>query len=179
MRLLQQQRALDALSSLGYVDAARFGVIGHSLGGRATINLTCLDERIVVGVSSTGISPNCSNIYRYCSWDDNLSPLLSKAMSTDGRIPWEYNEMLSLCALRALLVLEPYNDCHNPDVAATMECVYRAWGVFELLGCAENLAMLIHGAGHGTPHDVRQVGYAWFDRHLCSGARPGSGPPQS
>jgi len=178
VRLVQQQRALDALASLPYVDAGKFGVIGHSLGGRATVNLACLDERIVAAVSSTGISPNCSNIYRYLAWDDNLSPLLSKAMSPDGRIPWEYNEMLSLCAPRAMLVLEPYNDLHNPDVAATMECVYRAWAVYQLLGHTQNLTMLIHGAGHGTPHDVRQVGYTWFDRHLCGGAQPGAQPQQ-
>lgn len=169
MRLFEQQRLLDTLATLPYVDAARFGVIGNSLGGRATIYLTCLDERIVAGVSSTGISPNCTNVYRNYDASSALSPLLTKAIATDGRIPWEYNEMLSLAAPRALLVLEPCNDPYNPDVAPVMECAYRAWPVFELLGSTENLAMLVHGRGHDTPPDIREFAYVWFDRHLRGG----------
>jgi len=166
MRLFEQQRLLDTLATLPEVDAARFGVIGNSLGGRASVYLTCLDKRIVAGVSSTGISPNCTNVYRNINPAMALSPPLTRAIAADGRMPWEYQELLALAAPRALLALEPVNDPYNPDVAPVMACVYRAWPVFERLGCAGNLALLVHGRGHATPPDLREFAYGWFDRHL-------------
>ena len=76
--------------------------------------------------------------------------------------------MIALVAPRALLALEPYNDVDgcNPDVGPTMECVYRAAGAFRLLGVPEHLALLVHGDGHTTTGDVRDLAYRWLERFL-------------
>jgi len=164
-RLWDHKRALDVLETLPCVEK-KFGAIGNSLGGRSVMYTTALDERITAAVSSTGISPNATNVFRSCTIQTELSPALSAAISKKGRIPWEYHEMIALCAPRALLALEPYNDSENPDVFPTFECIYRASSVYRLLGVPDRLTMICHGEGHDTPDDLREFAYRWFDRFL-------------
>jgi len=164
-RLWDHKRALDVLEKLPYVSDT-FGAIGNSLGGRAVMYLAALDERIAAAVSSTGISPNATNVFRSCTIQTELSPPLSAAISRDGKIPWDYHEMIALCAPRALLALEPYNDTENPDVLPSFECLHRASGVYRLLGHPERLTMVCHGEGHDTPDDLREFAYRWLDRFL-------------
>jgi dienelactone hydrolase len=164
--LLDHQRALDVMGRMDFISGRSFGCMGNSLGGRGVMYLTAFDERIAAGVSSTGISPNCSNVYRYCGSTGQSSPQLSKAISASGKMPWDYHELVALCAPRALLVLEPCNDPYNPDVWPVMQSVYSAWDVYKLLGHPERLAIYAHGDGHNTIPDVRGFAYAWFDRFL-------------
>ncbi|HUW56847.1 MAG TPA: dienelactone hydrolase family protein [Planctomycetota bacterium] len=168
-RLWDHKRALDVLEELPFVRGKSFGAIGNSLGGRAVMYLAALDERIAAAVSSTGISPNATNVFRSCTIQTELSPALSAAISKKGKIPWEYHEMVALCAPRALLALEPYNDSENPDVFPTFECIYRASSVYRLLGHPERLTMVCHGEGHDTPDDLREFAYRWLERFLPKG----------
>ena len=64
------------------------------------------------------------------------------------------------------MCLEPFNDPHNPDPMATIECVHRAWQVYNLLEQSQNLALYMHGDGHDTVDEVRDMAYDWFDSHL-------------
>ncbi|HUU43900.1 MAG TPA: dienelactone hydrolase family protein [Planctomycetota bacterium] len=171
-RLWDHKRALDVLETLPFVEKT-FGAIGNSLGGRSVMYLAALDERIAAAVSSTGISPNATNVFRSCTIQTELSPALSRAIAKNGKIPWEYHEMIALCAPRALLALEPYNDSENPDVFPTFECVYRASSVYRLLGVPERLTMVCHGEGHDTPDDLREFACRWLDRFLKQDAGAG------
>lgn len=166
-RILDHARALDVLEKLGWVKEGMFGAIGDSLGGRGVMFLTAFDERVKAAVSSTGISPNCSNVYRDCTGrETSASPKLRQAILTNGKMPWDYHEMVALCAPRAYLALEPFNDKYNTDVWPTFQSVYWATEVYKLLGHAERLAILVHGDGHDTPPDMRRFAYDWFDRFL-------------
>ena len=171
-RLAEHSRAIDALATLPFVAdknvcaTKRFGAIGNSLGGRTVMYLAAFDERVAAAVSSTGISPNATNVFRSCTYQTDLSPAMSRAIVKNGKIPWDYHEMIALVAPRALLALEPWNDTENPDVHPTFECFYRATGVYRLLGCPERLSMLVHGEGHDTPADAREFAYRWLDRFL-------------
>jgi dienelactone hydrolase len=166
-RLLEQKRALDVLEKQKEIIPGAIGIIGHSLGGRAVTHLAALDKRVRATAISAGISPNCTNTYRRITWSEPQNPILSKAIQTTyGKCPWEYQEMLSLCAPRALLAMEPWNDDYNPDVSVTFECLMRASKVYKLLGAADNLSVIAHGEGHATGDMLREYAYEWLNRHL-------------
>jgi len=167
IRTLEQSRAIDLLATQDYVDASGgFGVMGNSLGGRAALHLAALDERITAAVPSCGLSPVCTNVYRLIRRDRYLCPPLSAHIEKDGKAIWDYHEMLALCAPRAVLLLEPFNDPYNPEIASVFRCFDSASGVYELLAEPEKLAIYAHGDGHDTVPPVRESAYRWFDRFL-------------
>lgn len=167
-RVFEQKRVMDVVQTLGWARGRSFGAMGNSLGGGLVVFLAAFDERIAAAAPSCGISPNVSNVFRYITRHAALMPTLSAAITQTGRMPWDYHELLALCAPRALLAFEPYNDTEgcNPDVGTTIECLNRAAQVYRLLGHPERLAFMIHGDGHDTPPDVREMAYRWFDRFL-------------
>ena len=165
-RVLGHVRVLDVLDQLDYVKKDGYGVMGNSLGGQAAFYLAALDERIKVAVLSTGLSPNLTNIYRALNRTQQLEPAVINAMKRRGHTPWELNEMLALCAPRAVLCIEPFNDPCNPYTEATIDCIKSAWEVYNLVGDPSKLAMYIHGDGHDTVDDVRNFAYDWIERFM-------------
>lgn len=165
-RVLGHIRALDVLDQLESVDHSGYGVIGNSLGGQAAFYIAALDERIKAAVISTGISPNATNVYRDLTRTQPLEAAVTEYVKEKGRAPWELNEMLALCAPRAVLCLEPFNDPYNPYTSVTMDCIKSAWGVYDLLGYPTELSMYIHGDGHDTTDRVRRLAYDWIEEKL-------------
>lgn len=166
-RVLGHIRALDVLDALEYVDHTGYGVIGNSLGGQASFYIAALDERIKAAVISTGISPNATNVYRDLTRTQALELGVTRYIKENGRTPWELNEMLSLCAPRAVLCLEPFNDPYNPFTSVTIDCIKSAWEVYNLLGAPDKLTMHIHGDGHDTVDTVRALAYDWLERFMA------------
>ena len=167
IRLLEQVRGFDVLENLGYVKKDSLGIIGHSMGGRAVTHLAALDDRVKACVSSAGVSPNCTNVYRRISWSEPQNPIISKFIKDSyGRMPWDYHELLSLCAPRAFMAVEPYNDDYNPDPDATFQCIRSASDAYTLLDAPEKLLLYLHGEKHHTPPHVREDAYHWLDRNL-------------
>ncbi len=165
-RTLGHIRALDVLDQLDFVKKDGYGAIGNSLGGAGAFYLTAFDERVKAAVISTGISPKVTNIYRALNRAQQLEPALIDAMRVDGRTPWEHNELLALCAPRAVLCIEPFNDPYNPYTSVSIDCIRSAWEVYNLLGEPQKLSMYIHGDGHDTVKDVRNFAYDWLERFL-------------
>ena len=165
-RVLGHVRALDVLDQLDYVKRDGYGVIGNSLGGQAAFYIAAFDQRIKAAVLSTGISPNLTNMYRALNRTQQLELGLIEAMRKNGKTPWELNEVLALCAPRAVLCIEPFNDPCNPYTAATIDCIQSAWEVYDLLGEPARFSMYIHGDGHDTVDDVRNFAYDWIDRFM-------------
>jgi hypothetical protein len=165
-RVLGHVRALDVLDALDYVIHDGYGVIGNSLGGQASFYITALDERIKASVISTGISPNATNVYRDLTRTQHLEPAVTEYIRIHGKTPWELSEMLSLCAPKAVLCLEPFNDPYNPYTSVTIDCIQRAWDVYKLLEAPDKLTMYIHGDGHDTVDNVRNFAYGWLERFL-------------
>jgi len=165
-RILDHQRALDVLQKLDCVSDAGFGAIGDSLGGRGVMNLTAFDERVTTAVSSTGVSPHFNNVVRYRPQPDAATVKLIDPEEPVRRVPWDYHELIALCAPRALLVLEAINDVYGPNVWPDLACFYQASEVYKLLGQPERISMVTHGDGHGTPPHIRRFAYNWLDRFL-------------
>jgi hypothetical protein len=84
----------------------------------------------------------------------------------NGKSPWELNEMVALCAPRAVLVLEPFNDKYNPYTSVVYECVQSAHKVYALLEHPERLCFYIHGDNHDTVDSVRELAYDFIDRFM-------------
>jgi len=168
-RLWEHQRLLDVLDRLPYVRPRKHGVMGNSLGGRMTMFLAAFDERIAAAVPSTGISPNLTNVYRLMSGHpaNRSSPQwIEHFLATGGHMLYDYEDMIALCAPRALLVLEPYNDAYNPYIEANFRCYLAGQRAYALLGKPECFCTLNHGDGHATLEDVREFAYRWFVRWL-------------
>lgn len=165
IRLFIQQCAVDILVNHPKVNPEKISCIGNSLGGRLSIYLGAFDERIKAAVVSTGVSTNFTNTFRNTSIEQTVahSPLINAAIMKNGRPTWEYEEMLSLVAPRALILLEPFNDPYNPFVETTLEAFLSARRVYELLGKPENCTLVCHGRGHGTPDEMRDYSYKLVD----------------
>ena len=165
-RVLGHIRAVDVLEALDYVKKDGYGVIGNSLGGQASFYLTGLDERIKASVVSTGLSPFATNAYRLVGKPAPIHPYEAAMLSKNGKSPWEINEMIGLCAPRAVLFLEPFNDPYNPYVETSFECVKSAHKVYALLDAPKKLSVYIHGDGHDTVPEVREFSYDWLEKFL-------------
>lgn len=161
------QRALDLLDRLpGIRHEAGYGAIGNSLGGGNTLRLMAADTRVVVGVPSTGVSPQVTNIYRLVGWEKGARAQADEIIRRTGRTPYEITDLIALCAPRALLFMEPFEDPYNPDTTASYLAIRNAWLVWRLLGEPKKVSMLIHGDGHDTVPDAREHAYRWIERWL-------------
>jgi dienelactone hydrolase len=163
-RLLHHQRLLDVMDRIDFIQPRRYGVMGHSLGGRTAINLSALDERITVSIPSAGISPMLTNVPS--NLRDPLKKPPSTANETASWFPYDYQDMIALNAPRPLLILEAYNDGLNSRIEADFECFMRGQKAYALLGKPECFSTLIHGDGHATLPDVRDFAYRWLERWL-------------
>ena len=165
-RVLGHIRAVDVLDSLDYVIHSGYGVMGNSLGGQAAFYLAGIDERIQAAVVSTGISPFATNAYRLVHTKNPLHPNEAKMLENNGKSPWELNEMIGLCAPRAMMFIEPFNDLYNPYTSVAIDCVKSAHKVYALLNTPEKLSLYLHGDGHDTVAEVRNMAYDWLLRYL-------------
>ncbi len=160
------QRGLDLLDQLPQVSTGDYGAMGNSLGGGSTTRLMAADTRIKVGIASTGVSPQSTNIYRLIDKQKGARAAFDAVVKKTGRTPYEITDLLALCAPRALMVIEPFDDPYNPDVTATFEAVRNARMVWALLDEPRRVNLLIHGDGHDTVDEVRDSAYAWIERWL-------------
>jgi len=144
-RIWEHQRLLDLMDGLAYVRPGAFGVTGNSLGGRMTILLAALDERAA---------------------NRSMPRFIQHFRQSAGKMLYDYQDVIALCAPRPLLVVEPYNDAYNPYVQANFQCYVMGQRAYALLGRPEAFCALTHGDGHATTDDVRDFAYRWFERWL-------------
>jgi len=161
-------RAVDLLVSLPEVDAAKIGVVGHSLGGHNSIFVALFDERIRCVVSNCGF---CS-FPKYMKGDltgwshaGYMPRIKSKYDCSPDKMPFDFPELVGALAPRAFLASAPVNDS-NFDVSGVKDCITAARGVYELLGVPEKLSAIYPEAGHDFPDDARKTAYAWLDKWL-------------
>ncbi|NEW85033.1 MAG: hypothetical protein GZ094_22060, partial [Mariniphaga sp.] len=167
IKLLVLIRAIDVLEQLPFVNHGSYGSMGNSLGGGMGLYHAALDQRIKVSVPSTGVSPVATNVFRLMRpGSSKEEPEKSKKVAKDGKPAYDIYEVIALCAPRAMLFLEDYNDPYNPDVAESFKAIYQGMQVYQLLGTPNRISILVHGDGHDTIDDVREYAYKWFDRFL-------------
>jgi dienelactone hydrolase len=146
--------AVDILAGLPEVDPKRLGAVGHSLGGKETLYLAALDERIQVTVSSEGGIGT-----RYCNW--HAPWYLGKDILSDD-FGHEHHELLALVAPRAFLLLGG----DASDGARSWPFVEAVLPVYRLYGGTPRVGLFNHRRGHSVPPDVESRTYEWFDTYL-------------
>ncbi|MFW6107760.1 MAG: dienelactone hydrolase family protein [bacterium] len=153
------QAAIDVLADRPEVDAERIGCVGHSYGGRTTMWLTIVDDRVRAAVSSGAMNTFRERSLKLSSCGIQYLPGLLRS----GDVP----ELYSLIAPRPLQLqagegdrlITPADRDHIADV------VHDA---YESLGAGPNFEFVLHAEGHTLAWDRAE---AFLAAHL------GDGPP--
>jgi dienelactone hydrolase len=106
-------RGVDLLTEWPEVDPAKFGCIGHSLGGHNTIFTSVFDTRIQAAVSCCGFTA----FGKYYGGDlkgwssDRYMP---KIPSYGGwqKMPFDFHELIAALAPRAFMAVAPLHDAN-------------------------------------------------------------------
>lgn len=148
------QRALDVLERHPAVDRRRLGAIGHSLGGKETLYLAALDERVKAAVSSEG-----GVGLLFSNWD---APWYLGGQIKEPGFIRDHHELLALTAPRAFLLIGG----DSADGDRSQPYIGSALPVYRLLGKSDNLSLFNHKQDHAFPESAQSAAYAWLGTHL-------------
>jgi dienelactone hydrolase len=157
--LVEDQRALDVLSSRPEVDASRIGCAGLSGGGMRTVFLGGMDDRIkvavAVGFMTTWREFLLDKAFTH-TWMTYV-PLLPKDL--------DFPEILALRAPAATMV----QNC-NQDPLYTLDEMKRADGMiaetFKRAGAADRYRSMYYEGGHKFDRQMQADAFDWFDKFL-------------
>jgi dienelactone hydrolase len=153
--LLAARRAVTFLEERPEVDAARIGVRGHSMGGKLTINLAGIDERIRVAV------PSCGGSGDIVDGDASVPGGKRDARTALERACISDNAYLPRVTC-PVLWLSPTNDFHAHIDA-------MAWNWRGLPDDRLRFSISPHlNHRHVDEHAVTE--WLWFDQHLRNAA---------
>jgi dienelactone hydrolase len=167
-------RGLDYLESLPFVDGAKMGAIGHSLGGHNSVYTAVFDERLKVVVSSCGLD----SYLDYYGGDEKVwqpekgwcqtryMPKLANYKGRLAEIPFDFHEMIGALAPRHVLIVAPKED-HNFKADSVDRIAEAARPVFKLHGHANRLRVEHPDGGHDFPPAMREAAYKLFDEVLA------------
>jgi len=169
-------RAVDLLESLPQVDAARIGVIGHSLGGHNALFTAVFDPRLKAVVTSCGFTP-FPDYYggKVGGWtSDRYMPRIRTVYGNEAsRIPFDFPEVLGAIAPRGVFSNSPTRD-DNFEVSGVRRAFAAAAPVFGLHApsgtdpdwVSQRLVLRTPDSGHDFPEAERRAAYEWLDRVL-------------
>jgi dienelactone hydrolase len=147
-------RCIDFLQSLPFVDGARIGCIGHSLGAKEVLFAMAFEPRFTVGVfNEGGLGLRMSN------WTDPW--YLTDRMK--AHIPaLENHQILALIAPRPILILGG----DSADGDASWPFIHAALPVYQLLGAGDRIGLINHHGKHSFPREARETSYQWLEHWL-------------
>lgn len=166
--LLDHLQAVDLLVSLPFVDAQRIGAIGHSFGAYNAYFISALDERIRAVVSSCGVLPfsavGSTKHWGVRDWYTHF-PKLAEA-EKQGRVPFEFNEIIALTAPRPMFFYAAQSDRIFPFWKEVGDCFLDVHRLYAWLGAEDNFKSIIGSGSHDFPEPVRIMSYEFLDRWL-------------
>lgn len=140
---------VDLLVGMKEVDAARIGIIGHSLGGKMAFYTGCLDKRIKVVVASDfGIGWDQTNWSDVWYWGDALAAIRKSGFDNSRFLARAGGKPFCLIAGK-------YDD------ASSGALVRRVPG-YE----GDRFLFVNHATGHRPPLWASESGYRFLDAHL-------------
>lgn len=161
-------RAIDLLSALPEVDAARIGCIGHSLGGHNSLFTAVFDERIKAVVTCCGFT----RFHKYMKGDltgwagPRYMPLIATRYNkSPDQMPFDFPEVLAAIAPRAVFVVAPEGD-DNFEVSGVRDSIAAAEPIYKLFGAADRLRAIYPDCGHDFPAEAREQAYSFLDEVL-------------
>ena len=162
-------RAVDLLQSLPQVDPDRIGCIGHSLGGHNTLFTAAFDQRIRAAVTSCGFT-GFHDYYggKLAGWtSDRYMPRIRELYGNDpNRVPFDFAEVLTAIAPRALFISAPVND-DNFDNAGVRRVMQAVTGTWQLYGATADAVVAEYPeCAHDFPPETRERVYEWLRKRL-------------
>jgi hypothetical protein len=136
--------AVDVLSDCDRIDSRRIYVMGYSLGATVGLLGAALDDRIAGAASVCGFTPLRTE--KETGSLDNLAfihgliPRLGFFKGNEKRLPWDFDEVLSLIAPRPLMVVSPQFD-QEATLGDVKRAVAQARRVYEFLSPDERSAV--------------------------------------
>ena len=167
------QRGLDLLESLSFVDRRQFGAIGHSLGGHNAVYTAVFDTRIRVIVSSCGLDAY-TDYYRgnpevwrpekgWCQL--RYIPRLVEYSGRLDEIPFDFPEMVAALAPRRVLIVAPLHDA-NFRAESVDRVVAAAKKIYQLWKAEDQLQVVHPDCEHDFPDAMRELAYRTIDSVL-------------
>ncbi len=155
-------RAVDLLTSLAEVDAARLAVIGHSLGGHNALFTAVFEPRLKAVVSSCGFTTFRKDDMP--SWTGPLyMPRIKTEFSNDAaQVPFDFPEIVAALAPRPFLAIAAEKDS-DFDVSGVRDVMLAARQVYDLHGVGSQLKAYYPPGPHAFPLEARQTAYEWLD----------------
>ena len=144
---------IDLLANDPRVDAARIGIIGHSLGGKMAFYAGCLDPRVKAIVTSDwGIDWDGTN------WNDPWywGAARVDAMKAAGHT---HADLLAYADGKPfMLIAGKYDNAASARAVLDRVPAYRTH--------PERCVILDHASGHRPPPDALAAGYRFLEKHL-------------
>ncbi|MBI2684993.1 MAG: acetylxylan esterase [Acidobacteria bacterium] len=154
-------RALDYLTSRAEVDADRIGCTGCSGGGTQSTYISALDPRVKVA------APLC-----YMQSFEVLfpGPIGDSEQSPPGFLArgLDQTDYVELFAPKPWFIGSTKEDFFTP--AGAKPLYEEARNFYELLGAQDRIKWIVGPGGHGTPIEIREGVYEWFNRWLNNGS---------
>ncbi len=158
MQLLDNQRAIDLLQSLPYVNKTQIGATGASGGGNQTLWLTALDKRIAAAVPVVSIGTFQAYIL-----NSNCVCELHPA----GLLHFEKSDLIASMQPRAVKILSALRDGNAAFNVYEMLKTYNAATVqYEKAGVKDNLAYEIFDVQHDYTAEMQLEALFWFNKHF-------------
>lgn len=162
MQLIDNQRAIDLLQSLPYVDPNRIGATGASGGGNQTWWLTALDERIKVAVPVVSVG----TFESYIMNSNCVCELHPK-----GLVDMEKADVLASIAPRAVKILTALQDGNAAfNVHEMLKTYDKAKQHYDEAGHSAHFAYELFDEKHDYTAEMQRRMLDWFDQYLKADA---------
>lgn len=154
-------RALDYLTSLPEVDAARIGVTGSSGGGTLTTYISMLDPRVKVASIVTYITSLPKKIENRINDAESDPEQDVQGLLAAGI---DHPEMVGMIAPRPVLIGAAVQDFF--PIEGTRQTFKELQVLYRKLGVPERIKMVEFDHRHMYSQPLREATTAWFDRWL-------------
>ena len=144
---------ITLLSNFAFVDDARIGTLGHSMGGNTVLFLSALDERIAFSCASGSA----------CTYENRMGNNVGIEMSSV--IPnfydkYDIDDLVSCVAPRRLLIISAEDDKYSKNADYIVE---KASTVFSKYGVIQNLHHKRYLGGHALTEERFDFIVEWID----------------
>lgn len=158
MQLIDNQRAIDLLQSLPYVDPKRIGATGASGGGNQTWWLTALDERIKAAVPVVSVG----TFESYVMNSNCVCELHPK-----GLVDMEKADVLASIMPRAIKILTALQDGNAAfNVHEMLKTYHNAKQHYDEAGYNEYFVYELFDEKHDYTAEMQHRMLEWFDQYL-------------
>ncbi len=166
--LADHRQGVSVLAAWPGVDPDRIGSVGHSLGAYNSWFLAGIDDRVRAVVSSCGFATFAGDSQRHRwgqrDWFSHF-PLLSKDLD-DGRVPFEFHEIMALVAPKPVMSWVATADRIFPNWSESTQGLNRVFDLYAALGHADRFLTWVGHGPHDFPAQVSSVAYDFLSRHL-------------